>query len=334
MVEHIRSISRWRGAKISILFLLLVPLIIIDVACAGTLRERLRDRVHGKGTGSDAARSTEAIRVNGRERTFILHVPSRYNTSEPVPVLFAFHGGRGTGPKMATMTGFNELADAQGFLAVYPNGQTQWNDGRGTTDAEKAGIDDVAFVRAMIEHLGNKFRINRQRIYAAGISNGGIFTNRLGCEFSEQLAAIAFVVGEMATPMAARCELRKPISVLGIFGTDDPLMPWKGGQVQGGERGPVLGAEATMDLWVRKNACQTPGTAAVEPPRVNDGTLVKKTTYSRCKEGREVVFITIEGGGHAWPPAGPASTRITGRSSRNLNASQVVWGFFSEQPPR
>lgn len=278
---------------------------------------------------------TYTVNVRGRERTFIVHTPGSSSSARPMPVVLAFHGGRGSGQRMVNFTGFNKLSDTYGFIVVYPNGyQSSWNDGRGSTEAERAGIDDIAFVKAMIDDLGRRFTIDQKRIYATGVSNGGMFSNRLGCELSDQLAGIAVVIGPMPAPIAPRCEPQRPISVLGVFGTEDPAIPWRGGEVQVGARGPILGVEATIDLWVKKNACQSPAKIEALPTRVADGTTVKRTTYGVCKEGRDVVLYTIEGGGHAWPPAGPAVREVAGRSSRNLDASQVIWDFFAGQPPR
>lgn len=294
-----------------------------------------RDEAFPRPIGVRPDEQMHRLSLDGRERTFFVHVPAAYSSARPVPVVFVFHGGgRGSGRGIARRTGFNRLADAHGFLAVYPDGyRSNWNDGRGTTDAERAGVDDVSFVRLMLRELEDRFAIDRRRIYAVGVSNGGMFVNRLGCELADRFAAIAFVVGPMPAPVAPRCEPRRPISVLGIFGTEDPLIPWRGGEVRGGDGGPILGVEETIDLWVRRNGCRARGYTEVLPRRVDDGTVVKRTTYRGCREEREVVLYTIEGGGHVWPPAKPASRRA-GRSSQNIDASQAIWAFFSAQPPR
>jgi len=284
---------------------------------------------------SDRDDLTYRINVHGRERTFTVHIPVSYPSSRKLPVLFVFHGGgRGSARGIARRAGFNRLADSYGFIVLYPTGyRSSWNDGRGTTDAEREGIDDIAFVRRIIDELEGRFAIDHKRMYAVGSSNGGMFVNRLGCELSDRFAGIAFVIGPMPAPIARRCEPQKPISVLGIFGTADPLIPWRGGEVQGGARGFILGAEETIELWARSNGCLARRKTEVLPSQVDDGTVVKRTVYHGCKEGREVVLYAIEGGGHVWPPARPTSWRA-GKSSQNLDASQVIWSFFASQPPR
>jgi polyhydroxybutyrate depolymerase len=191
-------------------------------------------------------------------------------------------------------------------------------------------MDDIAFVKALYDEIGERFTIDRQRIYAAGISNGGMFVNRIGCELSDSFAAIASVVGPLPAPLVRRCASGRPISVLGIFGTDDPVIPWEGGQVRAGDRGPILGVEATIDFWVKRNGCQRSGTSDVLPTRVDDGTKVTRTIYSECLGKREVVFYRIDGGGHAWPPM-QSRHRKAGKSSKNLDATEIIWTFFSRK---
>lgn len=316
------SASLW----MALAFLLLIFFVVVS-SYAGPRHRGRMNREDGD--------QVRAISVDGRERTFLVHVPPSYKPGQPVPLVLIFHGGgRGSGRGIARRTGFNRLADQHGFIAVYPDGyRSNWNDGRGTTDAERAGIDDISFVRQMLRDLQDRFTIDRRRIYAAGISNGGMFVNRLGCELADRLAAIAFVVGPMPAPVALRCEPQRPLSVLGIFGTEDPLIPWRGGEVRGGDRGPILGVEETINLWVRKNGCGARGETEILPRRVEDGTVVKKTSYRGCRENRRVVLYTIEGGGHVWPPARPVSRRA-GRSSQNIDASRAIWEFFATQPPR
>lgn len=273
----------------------------------------------------------DRITVNGSQRLFLMHVPPSYNSSRPAPLVFVFHGGGGNAESIAARIGFNQLADAHGFIVVYPDGyKHNWNDGRGTTDAELAGMDDIAFVKALYDELGERFTIDRQRIYAAGISNGGMFVNRIGCELSDSFAAIASVVGPLPAPLARRCASGRPISVLGIFGTDDPVIPWEGGQVRAGDRGPILGVEATIDFWVKRNGCQRSGASDVLPTRVDDGTKVTRTIYSECLGKREVAFYRIDGGGHAWPPI-QSRHRKAGKSSKNLDATEIIWTFFSRK---
>jgi polyhydroxybutyrate depolymerase len=238
---------------------------------------------------------------------------------------------------VAKQTGFSDDADREGFLVVYPDGiEHNWNDGRGTTDAERLGVDDVKFVRALIEELTRTFPIDPARIYATGVSNGGIFTHRLGCELADVLAAIGPVIGPIASPMASRCRSSRPISVIGIQGTADPFIPIQGGE-EGwqsglGDGGLVESAEDTMALWAAKNGCAPTPRKDTLPARVNDGTHVQRIVYSPCRDGTEVHYYLVDGMGHGWPPKPPRSERLSGRTSQNLNATELIWEFFQPHP--
>src|SRR3990167_1552437 len=128
----------------------------------------------------------ESMTVDGRERTYLLHIPAGFDAAKKYPLVLGFHGGNGTGEKFARQTGFKEKADAEGFIAVFPDGiENNWNDGRGTTDAEKQGVDDIKFLRSLVGRLQEKLPIDAKRIYATGVSNGGIFSHRLACDMAD-----------------------------------------------------------------------------------------------------------------------------------------------------
>ena len=128
--------------------------------------------------------TTHSIRSAGLERTYHVHTPRGYDSPrDNLPVVLAFHGGTAKGTGMPVLTGLNELADEARFIAVYPEGVDEhWNDGRSSVPNT---VDDVAFVSAMLEDLARNYRIDANRIYAAGISNGGFFSERLACEMAE-----------------------------------------------------------------------------------------------------------------------------------------------------
>ncbi|GIX45849.1 MAG: esterase [Candidatus Tectimicrobiota bacterium] len=322
------------GKQASRLLLLLVgglSLVLLITACVQEGSSRpLRRRRAMRGL-EELPLQERALEVKGMRRTFFLYVPPDYQRHQPLPLVLVFHGGRGSGQGVARTSEFHRLAEREGFLVAYPNGyKKNWNDGRGTTEPEREGIDDVAFVKALIDQLSREFVIDRQRIYATGISNGGIFSHRLACELADRLAAIAAVVGPMAAPVASRCRPARPVAVLGIYGTKDPFIPWEGGTVQGGDRGPILGVQATMELWAKLNQCRRHLPREALPVRVHDGTRVWKETYTDCNKGTEVVLYVVEGGGHTWPPKQyRLRQRITGASSQNIDATDVIWHFFA-----
>jgi polyhydroxybutyrate depolymerase len=285
------------------------------------------------------------ITADGRARSYVIHIPAGYTASRTYPLLLAFHGGYGSGAEMETFTGFDAKADAQGFIAVYPDSvSSHWNDGRGNTPAELEGVNDVSFIQQLIANLESQLPIDTTRIYATGISNGGMFTQLLGCELSNVLAAIGTDVGPIAAKVARQCH-PGTIAVVGIQGAADPLVPIGGGVVKSsrllGSGGTVQSAAATMGLWAKVDRCERAPAAISVPPTVGDGTSVVEYTYAGCTAGADVVYYVVQGMGHVWPPkAGTGGalsfiTRlITGPTSGNINATDVMWDFFSRHARR
>jgi polyhydroxybutyrate depolymerase len=265
-----------------------------------------------------------ALRVNGVERTYLLFVPSGYRAATPAALVLVFHGAGGRGRRMAPHTGFSRLAERERFVAVYPDGiGRRWNDGRGTG----AGHDDVGFVRALLDTLRRELNLDSNRVYATGISNGAMFSYRLACDLPGVFAAIAAVAGATPATLTAGCAGTKPVSVLAIQGTADPLLPYAGGGVAGG-RGSVLPAVESIAFWARVSGCTGPPGVTHEPDRVHDGTRVQLTRYAGCGDGRGVELYTVRGGGHTWP-GGPPVGRSVGRVSRELDATAEIWEFFA-----
>jgi polyhydroxybutyrate depolymerase len=270
---------------------------------------------------------------DGRTRTYIVHIPLGFPTKKPYPLVLVFHGGMGTGARAKKATNFDAKADAKGFIVVYPDGiGHHWNDGRGNVNPT---IDDVGFVRQLIGNLVSRLPIDSRRIYAAGISNGGHFSLRLGCELADVLAAVATDIGPMPANLLPVCKPVRPIGVIGIQGAADPITPVGGGEVASspmfglGKGGEVESAEKTMNFWASVNGCASRPTLVREPPRVNDGTSVEKYTYAGCNSGGSVVYYIVQGMGHSWPPQVGPAPQITGPTSYNINATDLMWDFFS-----
>ena len=271
----------------------------------------------------------KSINIEGVERTYLLHIPLGYDPNKKYPLVMVFHGGGGTGQQVATKTGFNTYADRDGFIVLYPNGiENSWNDRRGTTKSDKQGIDDVGFVSALIEHLTTIFPIDKNRIYASGISNGAIFSHRLACKLSSKIAAIGVVAGEIPEAIVSSCGLSSPMSRIAIHGVADPLNPFLGGETRGGGGGRILSAQATAEIWAKHNGCSLTPSKTQVTPTVNDGTSVEKWAYPNCKKGVDVILYAVNGMGHAWPPQDPEVSRISGKTSHNIDTTKVIWAFF------
>jgi polyhydroxybutyrate depolymerase len=244
--------------------------------------------------------------------------------------VLSLHGRLGQGKNQAKLSGFDAVANGGGFIVVYPDGvQRSWADGRGTTPADKQGVDDVGFLTALVDHFIEKFGADRRRVYAAGMSNGAMMSYRLACERADRFAAIAPVGAQMGQKLAERCAPSRPVAVISFVGTEDPLVPFEGGEVSG-DRGPVLSAARTREKWAAAAGCEGGPAVTQEPDRApEDETRVRREAHGPCREGAEVVFYVVEGGGHAWP-GGMRYMRewIIGRTSKDIDASRAAWEFF------
>jgi polyhydroxybutyrate depolymerase len=270
----------------------------------------------------------------GKKREFHVHIPASYDGTKPVPLVIVLHGGGGVAEQVEKLTKFSGLADREGFIAAYPQGfNHQWNDGREAAQgrAGRMKIDDAGFMLKMIKEIKTRYRVNPNRIYACGISNGGFMAMRLACELSDSLAAVAVVCAGM-TPYLARN--RRPASMISILimnGTDDPLVPYNGGYVSIGrlKRGQVLSTEDTVKFWRGYNGCMSAPFISGINPDTTDGTEIEKYDYN-CP-ATEVVLYKVLGGGHTWPcgmqylPEG-----MIGKTSRDINATEAIWGFFKK----
>lgn len=276
------------------------------------------------------------IRHGNLTRTYLLHVPPSHSGTRPTPLVLVFHGGYGTGRGVADSTGFNAVSDRVGFIVAYPHGTDRhWNDGRGTMLPDQQNVDDVGFVSALIADLMQTLAVDPKRVYATGISNGGIFSHRLACELSEKIAAIAPVAGAIAEKFAPRCAPRQAVSVVAIHGTEDLFVLWNGGDVRGRIGGKVLSVPETMARWVRLNGCPTAPQIVREPDRdLADGTRVRREAYGPCPNGIDVVLYAVEGGGHTWPGGPRGRLPSTGRVSRDITATEIIWEFFEKHPKR
>ena len=205
----------------------------------------------------------EEVVSNDLVRCYHVHLPSNYDVSSAFPLLIALHGRLGTGKKMIKQTGFNGIADREGFIVVYPEGfKRGWADGRGITHADKQGVDDVAFIDKLIKVFQERFSIDSTRIYIAGHSNGGFMAQRLAIERSHKFAAVAVVAASLSEWLASRFTPGRPMPILFIHGTADPVTPYEGGMQSGGAR--VLSVEDTVKIWAHFNGCNKSPEVQVE----------------------------------------------------------------------
>ena len=276
-----------------------------------------------------AAPVSETLKSGGDLRNYWLVRPEGLEKTKPAPLLMVLHGSAGSGEDMMTVTqrGFERLADKEKFVVVYPDAlERRWNDQGGT-------VDDVGFLLAIVDKLVADGLVDKNRIYVAGISNGGMMAQRLACEQADRIAGIATVAGGLPEPLQATCKPARALPVLVIQGTEDPIVPWSGGAVAGFEDfGKVLSARETAKFWAANNRCGDGGVIAAEPDRdPKDGTRVKMEVFASCPAGAAVRLAAVEGGGHTWPGGYQyLPERFIGRTSQDVDANSLIWNFFKE----
>ena len=275
----------------------------------------------------------------GRQRTYLVHLPTAYTKSLAWPLVIILHGGGGEGRQMNALTGFNMEADKHGFVAVYPDAvEHNWNDGRGNPGirSQVLDIDDVSFISTLIDRLENELNINKKMIYVTGISNGAMMSHRLACELSDKIAAIAPVAGNIPEKMMRTWSPDRPLPVLIINGTDDPLVPWNGGEVTflTLKRGRVVSVADTVRFWIAKNGCPAvPQTNYLPDIDREDGTTTTVESYKGCSREAEIVLYTVNGGGHTWPGGLQyINEALIGKTSRDFQATATIWQFFKMHP--
>ena len=274
-----------------------------------------------------AAPISESLKSGGDLRNYWLVRPEGIEKTKPAPLLMVLHGSAGSGEDMMTVTqrGFERLADKEKFVVVYPDAlERRWNDQGGT-------VDDVGFLLAIVDKLVADGLVDKNRIYVAGISNGGMMAQRLACEQADRIAGIATVAGGLPEPLQATCKPARALPVLVIQGTEDPIVPWSGGAVAGFEDfGKVLSARETAKFWAANNRCGDGGVIAAEPDRdPKDGTRVKMEVFASCPAGAAVKLAAVEGGGHTWPGGYQyLPERFIGRTSQDVDANMLIWDFF------
>ena len=271
------------------------------------------------------------IVVDGRDRTYLVDLPPQYDSRQHYPLVLDFHGGGGSAASARTQSGFSALGAQVGAIVVYPAGSGRLRDDRFLTwntetccgYAQRARIDEARFVRALLDTLERTYAIDARRVFATGLSNGGMMAHLVGCRLSDRVAAIAVVSGELTVD----CRPARPVSVLIIHGTADENLPYDGGAgrkaLSPHEVHPVSYA---VDRWRAVDQCR-------DSARVVVTGGVTHSTRTPCADGTAVELYRIEGGGHAWP-GGQRMSRILDAPSTALDATRVAWDFFSSHPRR
>ena len=264
--------------------------------------------------GSDVEGSIDS---GGIKRTYVLHLPPASTRLQPTPLVVAFHGWPMSATGFADITHLAVVADAHGFAVLFPQGYgNSWSVPGGlATPAHEAGIDDIAFVRELLDSVGPTYQLDSSRAVATGISNGGHLVEALACSLSNHLMGIVPVAAPLRPDGPAQCRPSRPVSVLEILGSDD---------LDG------VAFSDTLAFWVATDKCPDRSVKSDLPDKVDDGTTVSTTSFTGCSSGTEVTGYLVIGGGHAWPGGRPlGSIDDFGRTSREFDASELIWTFLS-----
>ena len=257
---------------------------------------------------------------SGEVRRYLLFVPTTYDPAKPAPLVISLHGFVEWPAHQMQISRWNTLAEEQGFLVVYPEGTgfpRRWRAGGWRGDP----TPDVRFIADLIDRLAAEYSIDRSRVYANGLSNGGGMSFLLGCALSDRIAAIGGVAGAYAYPLD-ECQPLRPVPMIAFHGTADPIVPYLGGPSRGTEpRLPVI--PDWMEARAALNGCDA---TPIALPSSGEASGIR---YSGCEQGAEVVFYTLAGGGHSWPGGEPLPEWITGPTSQAIDATRVMWEFFS-----
>lgn len=264
---------------------------------------------------------------SGERRAYLLHVPEKYDGASPVPLVIAIHGFAEWPAHEALISHWNEVADEEGFIAVYPSGTRfprRWR-ASGTTATGDDALIDVRFISELIDHLDAQYNIDPARIYANGLSNGGGMSYLLACTLSGRLAAVGSVAGAYLYPLED-CAPTRPMPLILFHGTADPVVPYSGG--------PSHSFDVPFPFiptWVKGYAAvnQCDPVPELFPSSGND---ISGMRYTGCDEDAEVVFYSIAGGGHSWPGGEPIPAWIVGKTSQSIDATRMMWEFFEAHP--
>ncbi len=274
----------------------------------------------------DRGRLDRRLDFAGERRDYVLYVPDAVD-DDPVPVVFNFHGLASSGAQQFVYADLTDEADRAGFVVVAP-------DGTGTPrrwplagfDVSNPDTDSIAFVDALLDELDSTWCVDRQRVYATGLSYGGIMSSALACRAGDRIAAVAPVAG---TAWFDDCAGAPPVDLLAFHGTADDVVSFDGSPTALTSALDDGGPPATLGD-IATNVAGFVGLAGCEPAAEEDRIADDVTLRSYGCDGTEVGLYVVEGGGHTWPGAVPLP--LLGRTTDSVDASALIWAFFERHP--
>ncbi|GAB3286295.1 alpha/beta hydrolase family esterase [Parahaliea aestuarii] len=273
----------------------------------------------------------------GLQRSYQLYVPD--NLPVEAPLLILLHGSRGSGADMAALSfySFDVLAEREGLLVAYPDGvERHWNDCRASASysANLRNIDDVGFLTALKGNLASEYGIDPQRVYVAGMSNGGHMAYRMGLEAPQVVAGIAAYVANLPVAANLDCEAAdQPLPVLIVNGTEDPVNPYEGGLVElfgDDSRGAVLSARDSAAYWSALAGYSSDGQHSDWPDQVADDETTVTTLQWQGPGRPAVALVSMVGGGHTMANPVFRLPRFLGPTSHEFDTAELTWQFFRD----
>jgi polyhydroxybutyrate depolymerase len=327
-----------------------------------------------------AQETKEKVTVEDQDRNFMVRLPKSYDSKQHYPVVILLHGMNQDAEDIERLTRFNELADKDGIIVVYPSAlHGRWNvgvraqerrttpmgPGRGRRGGYGGGYpgggypggggggypgggggypqgggqqqpqpeehrapqsDDVAFFNQMLDYLPTKFSVDTSRIYAAGLSEGGFMSLRLACALGDRIAAVAAVGAAM--PKTMICLPPRPVPLVMINGTSDPVVPYGGGTEHNMSLATVS-VEDSAKAWAKIDRCEEKPEKSKLPAHEKGGMETKVDTYNACQQNAAVVLYSVKGAGNTWPGGEQYEVEKTiGKTSPDPNANEVIWSFM------
>jgi polyhydroxybutyrate depolymerase len=262
--------------------------------------------------GLERGTTTETMMHDGRQRTFILYVPTGYDASRRTALVIDIHGLNSNATAFQRTSGWTEKGEEEGFIVVHPNGLgSSWNAGKLCCGSSMStGVDDEGFIRSIVTTLAERGCIDPARVYVTGLSNGGAMAHLLACNAADMFAASAPV--SMANG-ADPCEPERVISMIMFRGTQDTTVPYRGGGRSFG--GPFPSAQDDLDQWKTLDGCSG------EPRETHDGLC---TTYGpeQCEDGVEVTLCSPAAGHVLYGAA----------AQQGIQVPDIAWEAFARQP--
>lgn len=271
-------------------------------------------------------RTNGSLTSGGENRRYLLYMPDSYDPSTPTPLVLSFHGFAEWPAHQQQISRWNDLADENGFLVVYPMGTSfplRWRVNR--EPGTSTGLEqDVTFISDLIDYLEGEYNLDPARIYANGLSNGGGMSFVTACKLSERIAAIGSVAGAQLLPWD-ECTPSRPVPAIVFHGNADPIVPFEGGPSRSFEI-PFPRVDDWVQTLAERNGC---GSEPQDLPAAGDASGIH---YTGCEQDADVIYYTIDAGGHTWPGGDPLPEWITGYTTDDIDATRLMWDFFQQHP--